>query len=53
MKRVMPFVQATREKMDQHGLQALSLTLEFNEADVLLKNKTYLENTLNVIYWIF
>ncbi|GLV35682.1 Leucyl-tRNA synthetase [Carabus blaptoides fortunei] len=48
MKRVMPFVQATREKMDLHGVQALSLTLEFSETDVLVQNKLYLENTLDL-----
>lgn len=44
----MPFVQATKEKMDQFGVKALSLTLEFDEVDVLNQNKSYLENTLNV-----
>lgn len=48
LKRVMPFVQMVREKMDVHGLQALSLTLEFDEAQVLEQNKEYLENTLDV-----
>ncbi|KAJ9600790.1 hypothetical protein L9F63_001070, partial [Diploptera punctata] len=48
MKRVMPFVQATREKIDSIGLQALNLTLEFDEMDVLAKNIIYLENTLDV-----
>lgn len=48
MKRVMPFVQATREKIDAIGLQALSLTLDFDEMDVLSKNIVYLENTLDV-----
>lgn len=48
MKRVMPFVQATREKLEKSGLQALSLTLEFNEIDVLNQNIDYLTNTLDV-----
>ncbi|KAG8222240.1 hypothetical protein J437_LFUL001438 [Ladona fulva] len=47
-KRVMPFVQAVREKMALIGVRALSLTLEFSEMDVLLKNKTYLANTLDL-----
>lgn len=48
MKRVMPFVQATREKVDQFGVKALALTLEFDEAEVLRNNSTYLANTLDV-----
>lgn len=48
MKRVMPFVQATREKVEQLGPKALALTLEFNEAEVLTNNSVYLANTLNV-----
>lgn len=48
MKRVMPFVQATREKVDQLGLKALALTLEFDEAEILRNNSIYLANTLDV-----
>lgn len=48
MKRVMPFVQATREKIDQLGVKALALTLEFDEAIVLRNNSRYLANTLDV-----
>ncbi|XP_017772759.1 PREDICTED: leucine--tRNA ligase, cytoplasmic isoform X3 [Nicrophorus vespilloides] len=48
MKRVMPFVQATREKLEQLGSKALALTLEFNEAEVLKNNSIYLANTLDV-----
>lgn len=48
MKRVMPFVQATREKVEQLGPKALALTLEFDEAEVLKANSVYLANTLNV-----
>lgn len=48
MKRVMPFVQATREKVNQLGLKALALTLEFDEAEILRNNSTYLANTLDV-----
>ncbi|XP_046391331.1 leucine--tRNA ligase, cytoplasmic [Ischnura elegans] len=47
-KKVMPFVQAVREKMDKVGIQALSLTLEFDEMKVLQMNKTYLTNTLDL-----
>lgn len=48
MKKVMPFVQATREKVDHLGIKALALTLEFDEADVLRDNSAYLANTLDV-----
>lgn len=48
MKRVMPFVQATREKLEHLGPQALALTLEFDEAEVLKSNSIYLANTLDV-----
>ncbi|KAJ8911845.1 hypothetical protein NQ315_003323 [Exocentrus adspersus] len=47
-KKVMPFVQATREKVNQFGEKALALTLEFDEAEVLKNNSTYLANTLDV-----
>lgn len=52
MKRVMPFVQATREKVDQLGVKALALTLEFDEAEVLRNNSPYLANTLDVSHFI-
>jgi len=48
MKRVMPFAQAVREKIDVFGLQALNLTLDFDEMDVLSKSIVYLESTLDV-----
>ncbi|XP_076289357.1 leucyl-tRNA synthetase [Lasioglossum baleicum] len=48
MKRVMPFVQFMRGKMEQIGLNALNLTLDFDEFKVLQDNKKYLENTLDV-----
>lgn len=48
MKRVMPFVQATREKLENLGPQALALTLEFDEAEILRNNSIYLANTLDV-----
>lgn len=52
MKRVMPFVQAIREKVDQLGVKALALTLEFDEAEVLRNNSHYLANTLDVSRYI-
>lgn len=48
MKKVMPFVQATKEKVETHGVKALAVTLEFDEAKVLKDNSIYLANTLNV-----
>ncbi|XP_017875830.1 leucine--tRNA ligase, cytoplasmic isoform X2 [Ceratina calcarata] len=48
MKRVMPFVQAVREKMDTVGLSALNLTLDFDEFKVLQDNIKYLKNTLDL-----
>lgn len=52
MKRVMPFVQTTREKLEQLGAKALALTLEFDEAEVLKNNSIYLANTLDVSTYI-
>lgn len=48
MKRVMPFVQATREKVETIGLKALNLTLDFDETQVLLNNLHYLTSTLDL-----
>ncbi|XP_031781596.1 leucine--tRNA ligase, cytoplasmic [Nasonia vitripennis] len=47
-KRVMPFVQMTREKMESVGIGALNLTLDFSEFDVLTGSKDYLRNTLDL-----
>lgn len=48
MKRVMPFVQATRENMEKIGVEALSVGLPFDEAAVLSENKQYLLSTLDL-----
>ncbi|CAD6237682.1 GSCOCG00008299001-RA-CDS [Cotesia congregata] len=48
MKRVMPFVQTTREKMQTVGINALNLTLEFDEVSVLKGSKEYLKSTLDL-----
>ncbi|RZF47906.1 hypothetical protein LSTR_LSTR011882 [Laodelphax striatellus] len=48
MKKVMPFVQDVKLKVNAIGLKALSLTLEFDEMNVLNLNKAYLENTLDL-----
>lgn len=48
MKRLMPFVQVIREKIQLVGLNAFNLTLDFDEFKVLQDNKKYLENTLDL-----
>lgn len=48
MKKVMPFVQATREKLEKLGPSALAVTLEFDEAQILKDNSSYLAYTLDV-----
>uniref|UniRef100_S4PAL2 leucine--tRNA ligase n=1 Tax=Pararge aegeria TaxID=116150 RepID=S4PAL2_9NEOP len=48
VKRVMPFVQATRENMERVGVDALSVGLPFDEAAVLTDNLQYLLNTLDL-----
>lgn len=48
MKKVMPFVQVAKEKVAKHGIRALNLTMDFNEADVITKNIEYLTATLDV-----
>jgi hypothetical protein len=53
MKKVMPFVQIIKEKVKTIGINAMNLTLDFNELDVLEKNKEYLKNTLDVSHIIF
>ncbi|XP_057340266.1 leucine--tRNA ligase, cytoplasmic [Microplitis mediator] len=48
MKRVMPFVQVAKEKMQAVGIAALNLTLEFDETTVLNGSKNYLTSTLDL-----
>jgi leucyl-tRNA synthetase len=44
----MPFVQMIRNKMEVVGVDALNLSLDFNEVNVLSDNKEYLRSTLDV-----
>ncbi|KAH7976595.1 leucine--tRNA ligase, cytoplasmic [Rhipicephalus sanguineus] len=48
MKKVMPFAQAVREKVEKLGIGALNVTLDFDEWEVLLENSRYILNTLEV-----
>lgn len=52
MKKVMPFVQAMKEKVQQLGITALKQNLAFDEYNVLNINLSYLKNTLEVNYFI-
>lgn len=53
MKRVMPFVQAMRDKVAKSGISAINLTLDFDEVEILSINKGYLEYTLDVSCALF
>ena len=48
-KKMMPFVQLAKEKVAQHGLNAINLTMDFDEKDVLVNNIDYLAYTLDVL----
>lgn len=49
MKRVMPFVQLIRQRVESgEGKKAMATTLNFDECQVLENNVEYLKNTLNV-----
>lgn len=48
MKKVMPFVQVVKEKVEKSGLSALSLTMEFDEQAILQENIVYLCNSLEL-----
>ena len=48
MKKVMPFVAFTKERVAQVGLGALDLTLEFDGKAVLERDAAYLANSLQL-----
>ena len=48
MKRVMPFAQAAKESVAVHGVNALNLTMDFDEISILNENLVYLTSTLEV-----
>lgn len=48
MKKVMPFVQAMREKVEHLGIEALNVITEFDEKNVLEENLQYLLSTLDL-----
>ena len=51
MKKLMPFVQMAKEKLSQHGIQAINLTMDFDEMEIIKKNIKYLSYTLDVCFY--
>ena len=47
-RKIMPFVQITKENVSAHKVDALGITLPFSEKAVLMENTKYLANTLEV-----
>ncbi|XP_021345352.1 leucine--tRNA ligase, cytoplasmic-like [Mizuhopecten yessoensis] len=47
-KKLMPFVQLMKESVEQSGVKALNVTMEFDEKEVLEMYKKYLVSTLEV-----
>ncbi|XP_061658877.1 leucine--tRNA ligase, cytoplasmic [Syngnathoides biaculeatus] len=48
MKRVMPFVAMIKENLEKNGPRVLNLELEFDERAVLMENRVYLTNSLEL-----
>ncbi|XP_045681272.1 leucine--tRNA ligase, cytoplasmic [Phyllostomus hastatus] len=48
MKKVMPFVAMIKENLEKVGPRVLDLQLEFDEQTVLMENRVYLTNSLEL-----
>lgn len=48
MKKVMPFVQIVRDRVQQIGKAAMALTVDFDEHEILTTNLEYLKGTLDL-----
>lgn len=48
MKKVMPFVAGTRERIKELGKAAMQVTVDFDECEILKTNQEYLRNTLEL-----
>nr|CDJ97537.1 Aminoacyl-tRNA synthetase and Valyl Leucyl Isoleucyl-tRNA synthetase domain containing protein [Haemonchus contortus] len=47
-KKTMPFVQMVKEQYEQKGLVALASACAFDQAAILLENREYIENSLEL-----
>eukprot|EP00041_Stephanoeca_diplocostata_P010722 m.170906 g.170906 ORF g.170906 m.170906 type:complete len:212 (-) comp18273_c0_seq3:81-716(-) len=47
-KKVMPFISFIRAQMDEHGRDALSHVMPFDEVEVLKANEVYLQKSLEL-----
>ncbi|EYC28030.1 hypothetical protein Y032_0008g298 [Ancylostoma ceylanicum] len=47
-KKAMPFVQMVKEQYEQKGMAALATACSFDQAAVLLENREYIENSLEL-----
>ncbi|KAK6031486.1 leucine--tRNA ligase, partial [Ostertagia ostertagi] len=47
-KKIMPFVQMVKEQYEQKGMIALASACAFDQAAILLENRDYIENSLEL-----
>ncbi|KAK6739724.1 hypothetical protein RB195_008304 [Necator americanus] len=47
-KKTMPFVQMVKEQYEQKGMAALASACSFDQAAILLENREYIENSLEL-----